>query len=103
MGEEATPSLVPVAETAEDSDQIATAVAETVAEIIQYETEWDDTKIEKHIRQYIRKSAKKLAFGQQPWQELVNEFADNFFASIFLVFSERTWLAYADFFVVVDA
>jgi len=86
-----------------DEDLVGPAVSEALAPVGHLEEEWDLSKLEKRIRQYFRNGAKGLEFESKPWSELVEEYADKVFASIFQALSDRHWLSQADFLFVLDA
>ncbi|CAJ1390126.1 unnamed protein product [Effrenium voratum] len=84
-------------------DQLSAAVTQALEPIIALETEWDQAKLEKRIKQYLRNAAKNLDFQTKPWHELIEEFADQVFSSIFQALKERSWLPQVDFLMVIDA
>jgi len=84
-------------------DFLSEAVTQALAPILTMETEWDQAKLEKRVKQYFRNAAKNLEFHVKPWQELVEEYADQVFASLFQALKERPWLLQVDFLMVVDA
>eukprot|EP00435_Cladocopium_sp_Y103_P036655 s2141_g9.t1 len=84
-------------------DQLSAAVTQALEPILPQETEWDQAKLEKRVKQYFRNAAKNLEFHVKPWQELVEEYADHVFASLFQALKERPWLMQVDFLMVVDA
>eukprot|EP00440_Ansanella_granifera_P042870 gb/GFBE01046479.1/.p1 GENE.gb/GFBE01046479.1/~~gb/GFBE01046479.1/.p1 ORF type:complete len:407 (+),score=67.90 gb/GFBE01046479.1/:1-1221(+) len=86
-----------------DEDQLSVAVTQAVEPILPQETEWDQAKLEKRVRQYFKNAAKGLEFYAKPWQELVEEFADLVFASLFQALKDRAWLSQVDFLMVLDA
>eukprot|EP00931_Biecheleriopsis_adriatica_P006798 TRINITY_DN108151_c0_g1_i1.p1 TRINITY_DN108151_c0_g1~~TRINITY_DN108151_c0_g1_i1.p1 ORF type:complete len:421 (+),score=113.21 TRINITY_DN108151_c0_g1_i1:159-1265(+) len=67
------------------------------------EVEWDQQKLEKRLRQYFKNAAKNLEFYAKSWQELIEEYADAVFASLFQALKDRGWLTQVDFLMVVDA
>lgn len=86
-----------------DEDHLTPAVSDALTPVAHLEQEWDVSKLEKRIRQYFRNGAKGLEFGSKPWSELLEEYADKVFASIFQALSDRHWLSQADFLLVLDA
>lgn len=84
-------------------DLIGPALSEALAPVVHLELEWDAAKLEKRIAKYFRSGAKGLEFDSKPWSELVEEYADKVFASIFQALSDRHWLSQADFLFVLDA
>jgi len=79
------------------------AVARALAPVAEQETEWDNNKLEKRVREYFRKAAKTLEFSTKSWDVLVNDYCDSVFASLFQALGNRDWLAQVDFLLVVDA
>ncbi|CAK9033334.1 unnamed protein product [Durusdinium trenchii] len=84
-------------------DFLSAAVTQALEPILTQETEWDQAKLEKRVKQYFRNAAKNLEFNVKPWQELVEEYCDHVFASLFQALKERPWLTQVDFLMVVDA
>eukprot|EP00440_Ansanella_granifera_P006943 gb/GFBE01007524.1/.p1 GENE.gb/GFBE01007524.1/~~gb/GFBE01007524.1/.p1 ORF type:complete len:294 (+),score=78.91 gb/GFBE01007524.1/:1-882(+) len=85
--------------------QLSEVVSSGVQQFMQFETEWDSSKLEKKISEYIRKAAKNLSFNAGKLPDLINEFADNFFGSMFASLGDRDWLytGQADFIHILDA
>lgn len=79
------------------------ACTEAVAPIADLEHEWDSLKLAKKIRDYFRRGAKGLLFGRKPWDQLVNDYADAVFGSLFTSLADREWLTEADLLLVLDA
>jgi len=69
------------------------------------EGEWDVAKLEKKIREYHTKAAKNLEFRSKHVVDLINEYVDNFFSSLFASLGDREWLysGQADFIHIIDA
>jgi len=88
---------------AEDGDLLWNAVSEALAPILEQEQQLEPNKLEKRVREYFKKGAKSLSFRSKPWDELVNEYADNIFSSLFCGLGDRPWLCDADFLLAVDA
>eukprot|EP00438_Fugacium_kawagutii_P021275 Skav220196 [mRNA] locus=scaffold1074:376042:383270:- [translate_table: standard] len=84
-------------------DLLSAAVTQALEPILPQETEWDQAKLEKRVKQYFRNAAKNLEFQVKPWQELVEDYADSVFASLFQALKDRAWLMQVDFLMVVDA
>jgi len=84
---------------------LTTAIPEVVATIMPHESEWDEQKLEKKLREYFSKAAKHLQFRGKSLPSLVNEYADNVMGSIFAGLGDREWLltGQADFLLCVDA
>eukprot|EP00928_Gymnodinium_smaydae_P003990 TRINITY_DN11402_c0_g1_i1.p1 TRINITY_DN11402_c0_g1~~TRINITY_DN11402_c0_g1_i1.p1 ORF type:complete len:417 (+),score=89.98 TRINITY_DN11402_c0_g1_i1:43-1251(+) len=97
------PTQAPAQSEWDPEELIAPAVHEALGHIAHLENEWDIGKMEKRIRGYAKNASKGLAFGKNSWQELVNEYADAMFASIFQALGDRQWLNEADLLPVVDA
>lgn len=85
------------------SDLVSPAVHEALASIGHLEREWELQKLEKRIRQYFRNGAKGLEFKTKTWTQLIEEYADRVFSTLFQALSDRPWLAQADFLMVLDA
>lgn len=88
-----------------DGDNLWTAVNEAVASIMEMEKEWEQNKLEKKLREYFNKAAKNLSFGNRPLMDVINDYADNVFSSLFAGLGDREWLntGQADFILVMDA
>jgi len=89
-----------------NDEQLWNAISEAVAAIIHLEKELDSTKVEKKIRDYFNKAAKQMTFhAHRSLPELIDEYADNAFSSLFCGLGERDWLysGQADLLLVVDA
>ena len=72
-------------------------VFEAVDPIIHLETELDRSRLEKRIRKYVTKGVNGLEFYRKSFTELVNDYADNVFASLWQHFGEKVWFTQADF------
>jgi hypothetical protein len=68
------------------------ATTQAVEPILPQETELDQNKLEKRIRDCFRKGAKDLSFARKPWFELVEEYAEASFSGIFNSLGDREWL-----------
>lgn len=79
------------------------SVTQALAPVAHLEEEWDISKLEKRVREYLRKAGKTLEYRTKPWQQLVNDYADAAFASIFQALNDRKWLSKVDFVWTVDA
>lgn len=81
------------------------AVEEGVKAIMPMEQELDENKLNKKIRDYFNKAAKNLNYRTKNLWELVDEYADNVFSSLFCGLGDREWLStgQADFILVLDA
>lgn len=94
------------AEWTEWTDDLGTALKEIVAGVMPQESAtedgWDEEKLEKKLREYFRKAAKGLEKWKH-WEELVSDYCDTAFSSIFCSLGDREWLAQADFLLAVDA
>lgn len=84
---------------------LASAIPEAVTTILPLETEWDQAKLEKKLRDYFNKGAKNLQFRGKALPELINEYADNAISSLFAGLGDREWLytGQTDFLLLVDA
>eukprot|EP00928_Gymnodinium_smaydae_P033118 TRINITY_DN2380_c1_g1_i1.p1 TRINITY_DN2380_c1_g1~~TRINITY_DN2380_c1_g1_i1.p1 ORF type:complete len:325 (-),score=83.42 TRINITY_DN2380_c1_g1_i1:84-1058(-) len=87
----------------QDEELLWNVVSEVVNEVAHLETELTPDKLSKRIRDYFRKAAKGLEFGQKPWQQLINDYADNVFGNMFNGLGDRPWLEQADFLLCLDA
>jgi len=86
-----------------DQDLLGPAITAALEPVAHLEQEWDQTKLEKRVRGYFKNAAKGLEFNSQPWNVLVEEYADKVFSSIFQALSDRPWVVQADFLLAVDA
>lgn len=86
-----------------DEGLLWSAVTEAVEPIVHLETECDRNKLEKRIRDCFNKGAKGLELGRKDFEELVNDYADAAFSSLFSSLGDRDWLPQADFLLVIDA
>lgn len=86
-----------------EQDIVGDAVTQALAPVLELETEWDSDKLHKRMKMYFRNAAKGLEFTTKPWNELVEEYADKVFASIFQALKDRQWVLQADFVLVLDA
>jgi len=88
-----------------DGDLLWHAVDEASQGILELEKEWDESKLQKKLREYFNKGAKSLNFRSKPLWEVINEYADNVFGSLFAGLGDREWLVtgQADFILVLDA
>eukprot|EP00927_Polykrikos_kofoidii_P029585 TRINITY_DN2556_c0_g1_i1.p1 TRINITY_DN2556_c0_g1~~TRINITY_DN2556_c0_g1_i1.p1 ORF type:complete len:373 (-),score=38.34 TRINITY_DN2556_c0_g1_i1:159-1277(-) len=84
-------------------DMVYNSITDALAQIAHLEHEWDLPKLEKRIRIYGKNAAKTLEFGKKPWQQLVQDYADRFFSSIFHGLGDRKWLNRIDFAMVIHA
>eukprot|EP00439_Symbiodinium_sp_Y106_P026545 s6859_g3.t1 len=84
-------------------DQISIAVSQALSPILSKETEWDQAKLEKRVKQYFRNAAKGLEFYSKTWTALIEEYSDTVFASLFQALKDRSWLVEVDFLMVIDA
>lgn len=87
----------------EDDELIWNAVTECVQPIMRLEHGEGQNKLEKRIRDAFRKGAKGLAFQSKPWYDLINEYSDTVFGSIFNSLSDKEWLPQCDFLLCLDA
>lgn len=80
-------------------------ISDAVSSFSSYETEWDAPKLEKKIREYHNKAAKNLDFKSKHVVDLINEYVDNFFSSLFASLGDREWLysGQADFIHIIDS
>lgn len=88
---------------AEDGCLISISVADALAPVVHLETYLEPAKLEKKVNDYFKKGGKNLAFRSKAWNELVEEYADNAFGSLFCGLGDRHWIHQADFLLVVDA
>ena len=58
--------------------------------------------MEARLCQYFTRASDGLQAGAKSWRELVEEYCDNAFASVFQALGDRPWLNEADFTPVVD-
>ena len=80
-----------------------TNVIDSIIHLLEGE-EIDRNKLEKRILHYFNQGAKGLEFGQKTFKELVNDYADAVYSSMFSgLDANRNWLTKADFLLVVDA
>eukprot|EP00401_Gymnodinium_catenatum_P067457 CAMPEP_0117525532 /NCGR_PEP_ID=MMETSP0784-20121206/35817_1 /TAXON_ID=39447 /ORGANISM="" /LENGTH=371 /DNA_ID=CAMNT_0005321729 /DNA_START=40 /DNA_END=1155 /DNA_ORIENTATION=+ len=80
------------------------AAAQAINQIAHLEPGMDRARNEKKVRDYFTKGAKSLDFsGKKSFHELVNEYADNVYSSLFCGLGDKDWLVQADFLLVVDA
>mmetsp|Transcript_46506 Transcript_46506/g.104546 ORF Transcript_46506/g.104546 Transcript_46506/m.104546 type:complete len:307 (-) Transcript_46506:149-1069(-) len=86
-----------------EAELLWNAVAEAVGPIAHLETQWEQDKLEKKVREYFKKGARGLQFNAKPWQALINEYTDSVFSSLFCGLGDRDWLPQADFLLCVDA
>jgi len=84
------------------TDTLGDALKEIIAGVMPQETEWDEEKLEKKLREYFRKAAKGLETWKS-WDQLFADYCDTAFSSIFCSLGDREWLAQADFLLAVDA
>mmetsp|Transcript_12604 Transcript_12604/g.33915 ORF Transcript_12604/g.33915 Transcript_12604/m.33915 type:complete len:271 (+) Transcript_12604:87-899(+) len=85
---------------------LPTAIEEAAAAIAPLETEWDQDKLSKKLKEYFNKGAKNINFkGRRGLAELINEYADNALGSLFAGLGDREWLftGQADFLLCMDA
>lgn len=87
----------------DDEGRLWSAVAECVASIAHLEKQWDSEKLSMKLREYFKKGVKHLRFGGKSWDELINDYTDSVFDSIFMALGDRSWLPQADFLFCVDA
>merc|ERR1719235_460251 len=73
------------------SDLLWNAVSEAVTPIAHMEGVLEQNKLEKRIRDYFSKAAKGLEF-YKPFADVVNEYADKVFSSMFAGLGDREWL-----------
>lgn len=98
------PSAAAAPAQADDGEELIwNAVTEMVTPILKMEKELDQNKLEKRIRDAFRKGAKGMAFSSKPWHELINEYADTAFSSIFSSLGDREWISQCDFLLCLDA
>lgn len=84
------------------SDPIAAAVRKALSPIVKLETQWNAGKLESRVRSYVTNAGNSLEDQiDQPWQELLLEFASSIFASVFQALSDRPWLNQVDFIPVL--
>lgn len=93
----------PAAPQGEEEELIWNAVTEAVQPILKMERELDQNKLEKRIRDSFKKGAKGLSMSGKPWYDLINEYADTAFASIFNSLGDKEWLPQVDFLLCLDA
>eukprot|EP00927_Polykrikos_kofoidii_P040854 TRINITY_DN3484_c0_g1_i1.p1 TRINITY_DN3484_c0_g1~~TRINITY_DN3484_c0_g1_i1.p1 ORF type:complete len:395 (-),score=71.35 TRINITY_DN3484_c0_g1_i1:95-1279(-) len=84
-------------------DLLHSAISNSLAPVMNLEKEWDIGKLSTRIRQYTKNAAKTLEFKKKSWGDLVNEYADCFFSSIFQALNDREWLLKIDLVEVIDA
>jgi len=84
---------------------LETAVSEAVGLIEGEEKEWDQSKLEKKLRDYFNKASKHLTFRGTKLPALINEYADNAMSSVFAGLGDREWLysGKVDFLLCIDA
>ena len=83
-------------------DVLWEAVHEALEPVIYKEKHWEGNKIIKRICDYFRKAAKTLDY-ESHWLDVVNNYVDSAFGSIFQALGDRHWLGEVDFVFVVDA
>lgn len=86
------------------TDMLYNAVEEAVAAMKHLETEWDENRLSKKLREYFNKGAKNLSYAAG-LEAAVNEYADAALSSIFAGLGEREWLfsGQVDFLLLLDA
>lgn len=84
------------------SDLLWGAVSEALMEVPELDLDPQRTKIEKRIRQCFSKAANGLDW-KNSWQQLINEYADSAFGSLFQAMGDRSWITQVDFLLVLDA
>lgn len=102
-GGKAAAAVVQLPQASDDDELIWTAVTDCVAPILHLETELDQNKLEKRIRDNFRKGAKGLPFHSKPWYELIEEYADASFGGLFNSLGDKEWLPQCDFLLCLDA
>lgn len=88
---------------ASDGDLITPAVTAALEPIAQMESAWDMPKLHKRLKQYFTTGAQGIEFQGQSLQDMINQYADNVFGTIFQALRDRPWINQADFLGVLDA
>lgn len=70
-------------------DQMAALTSATIQPIAHLEKEWDLSKFQQKMLEYMNKAAKKLNFGVMPWDRCVEEFCTKFFESYWRALGDR--------------
>lgn len=83
------------------TDAISTAVQEAMKPVSKWEKQWDSWKLETRMTQYFRNGIKEVEFGERPWDDLVYQYADQVFQTIFNALQDRSWLRQVDFMPVL--
>ena len=83
-------------------DVLWEAVHDALEPVIHKEKQWEGHKLIKRICDYFRKAAKTLDY-ETTWMDVVNNYVDSAFGSIFQALGDRHWLGEVDFVFVVDA
>lgn len=86
-----------------DDDLIGAAVSAALEPVAPMESAWDMPKLSKKLKQYFTTGAQGLEFQGQSLQDLINQYADNVFGTIFQALRDRPWINQADFLGVLDA
>eukprot|EP00428_Durinskia_dybowskii_P013486 CAMPEP_0170228920 /NCGR_PEP_ID=MMETSP0116_2-20130129/14181_1 /TAXON_ID=400756 /ORGANISM="Durinskia baltica, Strain CSIRO CS-38" /LENGTH=278 /DNA_ID=CAMNT_0010479665 /DNA_START=32 /DNA_END=865 /DNA_ORIENTATION=- len=84
-------------------DAIWAAVTEATAPLEEVEDEAFVGKFSHKVARYFRQGAKHLDFHAKMWQQLVNEYADSVYGTLFQAFGDKDWLAQLDFLMALDA
>jgi len=96
-------SWFPGAEWASHDDLITPAITAALSSIAPMESAWDMPKLSKRLRQYFSNGAQGIDFQGQSLQDLINQYADNVFGTVFQALRDRPWINQADFLGVLDA
>lgn len=79
------------------------AIEELASSVMDRETEYDAEKLAEKMRAYFRRGSKNMNLKSgEPWEKLVNEFADNIFTTVYTALGDREWLKDVDFQLCFD-
>lgn len=85
-----------------EGDLLSQAVAEVLTPVYGVDEEWPADKLQTKVVSYFANPAKKLE-TRQPWNKILQEYADKSMGTLFQVFAERPWFRDVDFLSVLDA
>lgn len=79
-----------------------TAVSEAVETIMNMETKLTQEQLVKRVGDHVTKAIKGVSLRGRPLDEVVNEYTDNVYGSVFQAFSDKDWLMQLDLLLVID-
>lgn len=78
-------------------DHMWQAVANAVSPIAHMEKEWDGSKLQSKLVEYLGKAAKSVGSGLgRTWQTVVHNFAEKFFEAFWRACGDRNWIELVD-------